>query len=162
MTHVTTYRAVYFDQVRSLWEQAFPDDPPWNRAEVVIPIKVKAQPELFVVALDAGLVVGAALAGYDGHRGWIYSVMVKPPFRRRGIGTKLVREIEKRLTEAGCTRIKLQIPSLNTIAATFCHRIGYCIEHHIDMGKHLQAQSRPAASSFRAMPSCCLAPSLAI
>ena len=43
------------------------------------------QAELFFVAEMDGVVVGTVMGGYDGHRGWIYSLAVWPEFRRRGI-----------------------------------------------------------------------------
>ncbi len=48
---VVPYGFDNFAGVEALWREAFPDDPPWNRAEVVIPAKLAVQPELFLVAL---------------------------------------------------------------------------------------------------------------
>ncbi|WP_223487013.1 GNAT family N-acetyltransferase [Pseudomonas sp. A-RE-19] len=36
-------------------------------------------------------VVGTVLAGYVGHRGWLYSVAVHPSLRRKGLGANLIR-----------------------------------------------------------------------
>lgn len=56
--------------------EAFPNDRPWNAAEVAIPAKLVVQPELFLLALHEDMVVGSIMAGYDGHRGWLYRVAV--------------------------------------------------------------------------------------
>lgn len=74
---IRRYETSDFDGVKSLWDEAFPNDPPWNRAEAAIPAKLAFQPELFFVAVEGGQVVGSAMAGYDGHRGWLYSVAVR-------------------------------------------------------------------------------------
>ena len=37
------------------------------------------------------------MGGYDGHRGWVYSVAVRPPERRKGVGTALLRRLEEAL-----------------------------------------------------------------
>jgi ribosomal protein S18 acetylase RimI-like enzyme len=134
---VEVYRPEFFDGVASLWEGAFPDDPPWNRAEVVIPAKQIHQPELFLVCWDGAKVLGSALGGYDGHRGWLYSVAVLPSHCRQGIGSMLVHELENRLAAFGCSRIKLQVPSLNLALMIFYHSLGYNSEHRICMGKRL-------------------------
>lgn len=110
---IPTCQAKYFDGVRSLWEEAFPNDPPWNRAEVAISEKLRTQPDLFLVAGHEGGVIGTAMAGYDGHRGWLYTVAVRSSARRMGVGSKLLHETETRLTALGCGKINLQIRAEN-------------------------------------------------
>jgi len=72
------------DEVVRLWHDVFPDSPHWNRPEDDIDRKLSVQPELFIVAVAGGQVVGTAMAGFDGHRGWVYYVAVKPGYRQRG------------------------------------------------------------------------------
>jgi predicted N-acetyltransferase YhbS len=107
MIEVRAYAQSDFPAVKALWEEAFPDDPPWNRAEAAIPAKMQVQPELFLVAASARQVIGTALAGYDGHRGWLYAMAVSPAHQRKGIGTLLVREAESRLRSC----IRAEAPS---------------------------------------------------
>ena len=64
--HVECYSPEYFQGVEFLWQEAFPDDPPWNKAEVAIPAKLAVQPELFLVALDGDQVIGSIMAGMTG------------------------------------------------------------------------------------------------
>ena len=134
---VNTYADQHFDGVRTLWRDAFPDDPSWNDAEVAIPAKLAIQPELFLVAVDEGHVVGSIMAGYDGHRGWLYAVAVLTSHRRRGIGTALVREAERRLLLLGCHKINLQVRTSNTAVVEFYRRRGYAVEERISMGKRV-------------------------
>jgi ribosomal protein S18 acetylase RimI-like enzyme len=135
--NVAPYAAEHFEGVKALWQQAFPDDPPWNAAEVAIPAKLAVQPELFLVALDGDLVVGSIIAGYDGHRGWLYAVAVLNNRGRRGVGTALVRAAEARLHSMGCSKINLQVRSTNANAVAFYRRLGYLIEERTSMGKRL-------------------------
>lgn len=139
MPHVETYRAEFFVGVKSLREEAFPNDPPWDRAEVVIPAKLATQPELFLVAIAADSVVGAALTGYDGHRGWLYSVAVSSRHQRAGLGLALVRAMEGRLRGLGCVKINLQGLSVSLSQVRFYHKLGYSTEDCISMGKRLSA-----------------------
>ena len=134
---IETYRSEHFDGVRALWLEAFPDDPPHNRAEVAIPAKLAVQPELLLVAVDGGAVVGTAMAGYDGHRGWLYSVAVRQTHRRAGIGTLLVREAERRLAQLGCGKVNLQVRAENAAVTTFYRALGYEVEERVSMGKRL-------------------------
>jgi len=135
MIAIETYRTQMEPQVDALWREAFPDDPPRNRAAVAIPAKRAVQPELLLVALDGHAVVGTAMAGYDGHRGWLYSVAVRRSHRRRGVGRKLVAEAEARLATLGCTKINLQVRATNEAVVGFYRSLGYDVEARISMGK---------------------------
>lgn len=134
---IETYRDEHLAGVRALWEEAFPNDPPHNRADVAIPAKLAAQPDLLLVALSAGEVVGTAMAGYDGHRGWLYSIAVRQSHHRAGIGTLLVREAEHRLVQLGCTKVNLQVRAENAAVAAFYRGLGYEVEERVSMGKRL-------------------------
>jgi len=135
--NVAPYSYEHFEGIKALWQQAFPDDPPWNAAEVAVPAKLAVQPELFLVALDGELVVGSIMAGYDGHRGWLYAVAVLNSRCRQGVGTALVRAAEARLRSIGCSKINLQVRSTNATAVEFYRQLGYLIEERVSMGKRL-------------------------
>lgn len=135
---ITVYNPSHFDRVNELWKRVLPDDPPHNHAERSIPAKVAHQPELFFVALADSHVVGTTMAGYDGHRGWLYSVAVDPDRRRRGIATAMVRHVEETLAAMGCVKINLQIRAGNEAVAAFYQRLGYEAEPRASMGKLIE------------------------
>ncbi|MBW4331314.1 GNAT family acetyltransferase [Stakelama sp. CBK3Z-3] len=136
---IRTYRDSDFDDVDSLWRRCFPDAPERNRAEYSIPAKLAVDDGLLLVADAAGAVAGSVMAGYDGHRGWLYAVAVDPDYRMRGIGAALVRAAEARLLELGCAKVNLQILGENAPVARFYHQLGYEIEERISMGRLLRA-----------------------
>jgi ribosomal protein S18 acetylase RimI-like enzyme len=135
---IVTYQQSHFESVRRLWHEAFPNDPPWNAAELAIPAKLKMQPDLLLVATARSFVVGSIMAGYDGHRGWLYAVAVLQSHRRQGIGAALVREAEARLAAMGCTKINLQVRSSNIAVVNFYQSLGYEVEERVSMGKRIQ------------------------
>jgi len=134
---IRVYREADFAEVRTLWQQVFSDDPPWNRAEEAVPAKLAIQPDLFLVASDGANVIGTIMAGYDGHRGWLYAVAVSESHRRAGVGSALVREAEIRLAALGCRKVNLQIRATNIQVQAFYDRLGYGTEDRISMGKRL-------------------------
>ena len=136
---IITYSPERFEGTKALWEEAFPGDPPWNAAEVAIPAKLAVQPDLFLVAVHQDKVVGSIMAGYDGHRGWLYAVAVLTTYRRRGIGCALVHEAEGRLRAMGCGKINLQVRTSNAAVIDFYERLGYSTEERVSMGKRLDA-----------------------
>lgn len=80
--------------VVQLWQTVFGYETAHNTPSLAIDKKLAAEDGLFFVALSGNEVIGTVLAGYDGHRGWLYSVAVHPSHRRKGIGMNLVRHAE--------------------------------------------------------------------
>jgi len=74
---IRTYREADEEQVIELWHLCNLLVP-WNDAQQEIQMKLKVQPELFLVGTVGEYVVATAMAGYDGHRGWPYSLAVAP------------------------------------------------------------------------------------
>lgn len=134
---VRPYEPGDFASVDTLWQQCFPDAPSWNRADRAIPAKMHFQPDLFFVAESDAAVIGTAMAGYDGHRGWLYSLAVSPSYWRSGIGTALLEEAESALQGLGCLKINLQIRQGNEQVAAFYQRHGYTAEARTSMAKRL-------------------------
>jgi len=142
-TDILTYQPEHFDGVDKLWREAFPDDPPWNRAATAIPAKMQVQPDLFLVALEDQTVVGSIMAGYDGHRGWLYAAAVLTSYRGAGIGAALVREAEVRLQALGCAKVNLQVRATNKAVLGFYESLDYAIEERVSLGKRLRPTGSP-------------------
>jgi ribosomal protein S18 acetylase RimI-like enzyme len=124
------------DAVVALW-QAAGLTRPWNDPRRDIARKKQVQRELFLVAEDAGAVVGTAMAGYDGHRGWVYYLAVAPDRQRGGLGGTLMAEVEARLLALGCPKVNVQIRSGSGTVAAFYDRLGYAPDAATGLGKRL-------------------------
>lgn len=74
------------------------------------------------------------MAGFDGHRGWLYAVGVSSKYRRSGIGTELVKFAIDQLKDIGCIKVNIQIRSTNTEVAAFYKSLGFSIEDRLSMG----------------------------
>jgi ribosomal protein S18 acetylase RimI-like enzyme len=125
--------------VIALWETVFGYETAHNTPALAIDKKLAVNDGLFFVALAGDEVVGTVLAGYDGHRGWLYSVAVHPAHRRRGLGARLVHHAESALIGRGCMKINLQIVSTNESVKTFYEALGYSTEPRISMGKRIKS-----------------------
>src|SRR5204863_7946087 len=58
-------------------------------------------PGLSKVATDGTSIVGIALCGHDGRRGYIYHLAVAPTYQTRGVGKRLMDECREGLRRAG-------------------------------------------------------------
>ncbi|MDM0112061.1 GNAT family acetyltransferase [Variovorax sp. J22R133] len=142
MTHLTPYdNAIHRQGVIELWKATFSYGTPHNEPPLVIDKMLEVAGNFFFVALDntETEVIGTILAGYDGHRGWLYSVAVKATHRASGIGTALVRRAEEALIERGCMKINLQIVGGNEAVTPFYESLGYVVEPRVSMGKRIPA-----------------------
>ena len=111
---------------RKLWESiniginlGFSDEPG------EIDKKLRHDPDLFLIAIAKGKIVGSVIGGFDGRRGMIYHLAVSPPYRRRGLGSILMTEIERRLRAKGCIRSYLMVTRENTEAMRFYLKRGW-------------------------------------
>ena len=123
--------------VAALWGAAFGYQVAHNAPDAVVRKKLAAAEGLFFVAVADGRVAGTAMGGYDGHRGWLYTVAVDPRLRRRGVGTALVRRVEAELASRGCANVNLQVRADNAAVVAFYERLGYRVEPRVSMGKLL-------------------------
>ncbi|WP_118179535.1 GNAT family acetyltransferase [Paraburkholderia phosphatilytica] len=129
------------DAVVALWREVFPEyrnpDKPHRDPHRSIANKLATQPELFFVAEHGGEIVGTAMAGYDGHRGWLYSLAVSPSLRRLRIGTRLVAHAEQALTALGCPKVNLQVLEDRPEVLGFYAALGYRADAVVSLGKRL-------------------------
>jgi ribosomal protein S18 acetylase RimI-like enzyme len=59
--------------------------------------------------------------------------------RRRGIGSALMRDAERRLRLVGCPKINLQIRRENTDVQAFYAALGFKEDAAVSMGKRLES-----------------------
>jgi ribosomal protein S18 acetylase RimI-like enzyme len=122
---------------------------PWNDPHADIARKLTEQPELFLVGTVGAELMASAMAGFDGHRGWVYYLAVARAHRGQSCGSALMREVERLLRERGCPKLNLQVRAANAAAAAFYRKLGYAEDELLSLGKRLihdQPSGDPAAS----------------
>ena len=112
---------------------------PWNDPRRDIARKLRVQPELFLVGELEGELVASAMAGFDGHRGWVNYLAVLPAHRAKGFGRALMAEAEARLLAAGCPKLNLQVRLDNDAALGFYERLGFVRDAVVSLGKRLES-----------------------
>jgi ribosomal protein S18 acetylase RimI-like enzyme len=129
------------DSVVALWNAAGLTRP-WNDPRRDIARKLRVQPELFQVGELAGRIVASVMAGYDGHRGWIYYLGVDPAHQRQGFARAMMARAEELLLAMGCPKVDLMVRTGNESATEFYARIGYVQDPVTTLSKRLIADDR--------------------
>ena len=110
------------DEVIALWH-ACGLTRPWNDPHADFD---RAQAVLGMHA-DEGL-IGTAMVGHDGHRGWIYYLAVDPRHQGRGLGRTLTAACEDWVRERGIPKIDVMVRNENAEVRGFYEALGWQLD----------------------------------
>ena len=91
-------------QVLELWARAGATPKPTDTPDGLAQLLASTQSILLLAEID-GRLAGTVIGGWDGWRGNIYRLAVAPEYRRRGIASALMREVDAALAAMGARRI---------------------------------------------------------
>jgi len=135
--HVRPFEIEDQPKVIALWHESGVSRPSNDPAKD-IPRKLALQRHMFLVGEVDGEIVGSVMAGYDGHRGWIYYLAVAPRVQREGYGRALMEQAEHLLRQAGCPKINILVRTGNEDVIEFYRRVGYTLDDVVSLGKRLE------------------------
>ena len=82
-------------------------------------------PGLSFVAEQDGLIIGCAMCGHDGRRGYLQHVVVEPAYRGRGIAATLVDHCLDELAKIGIAKAHLDVLVTNDLANNYWKKRGW-------------------------------------
>lgn len=88
---------------------------------------LRRNPDTCFVAEDNGEIIGVIISGHDGRRGFIYHTTVKPEYRGKGMGKKLVDAALKALEQEGIHKVALVVFDDNTNGNIFWEKVGFTV-----------------------------------
>jgi len=115
-----------YEEIKALWENT--EGVGLNRSDDSkdsIEKFISKNPDICFVAKNDDEIIGTIMTGNDGRRGHIYHLMVKPEYRKQGIGKKLLGEAEKGLQKEGITKAFLVVFKDNITGNGFWEETGY-------------------------------------
>ena len=114
-------------RVLELWTRADGTPKPTDTPEGLGQLLSGPQAILLLAEAD-GRVIGTVIGGWDGWRGNIYRLAVLPEYRRRGVASALMREVDTALAGLGAKRITALVEQDHPWAVGFWNafeRAGY-------------------------------------
>ena len=124
---IDLYQAGDQDAIVELWQRCGLVVP-WNNPLTDIARKMADSPDLFFTGRIDGKLVASCMAGYDGHRGWIYFLAVASSDQRKGFAAQLVAHVEAQLVELGCPKLELMVRDTNREVIEFYQAIGFNLD----------------------------------
>lgn len=111
------------DQVVRVWEESRKTgiEPVYGLAEILAAFRGDGAA---VVAVVGQVVVGATIARINGDRGWVNMLALSDDWRGKGLGSAMLIELERRLTQRGVHRLSALLPEGETGVDAFRNR-GY-------------------------------------
>lgn len=133
---IRTFRSDDELDVINLWRQCGLIVP-WNNPETDIQRKLSTSPNLFYIGVLDDELIASCMAGYDGHRGWIYFLAVKSAYQRKGFASSLLDHAESELIKLGCPKVELMVRKTNENVISFYQSAGYDIDPVMVLSKRL-------------------------
>jgi ribosomal protein S18 acetylase RimI-like enzyme len=141
MTQIEELRPEEANAAAALWAEAGLVRA-WNDPHADIAAALACPTSTILAAREGERIVGTVLAGYDGHRGWLYYVAVAADRRGTGLGRALVAAAEQWLAAQGARVIRLMVRADNDAVTGFYEALGYEDGQMIVMGKRLSILPR--------------------
>ena len=112
-----------YSQVYSFWQSSGPGIHLRRSDEAEeIAKKLTRDPDLFLVAETDERIIGTVIGGFDGRRGMVYHLAVEAEYRQKGLGERLMTDVEERLRARGCLRCYLLVTPDNVNAMQFLRK----------------------------------------
>ena len=113
---------------------------PWNDPEADLRRALRGPSSTVLAALGgAGDLLGTAMVGHDGHRGWVYYLAVLPERQGTGLGRCLVRACETWLLQRDVPKVQLMVRDGNDGAIAFYDALDYQVQPVVVLGRRLDA-----------------------
>jgi ribosomal protein S18 acetylase RimI-like enzyme len=108
-----------------LWREAAENTgrPPDTR--VAVAALLRRDPDAVIVAEHDRELIGSVIAGWDGWRCHLYRLAVHPSWRRRGVGSALLRAAEDRFRALGAARVDAMVLDGNDLGQNLWLASGY-------------------------------------
>ncbi len=115
-----------YERILELWDECdLPYKPEGRDTRENIEKEIKRQPEYWLGAYDDKKLIGIIVGTDDGRKGWINRLAVDEEYRGQGIGTKLVKELEKEFENKGFKIWAALIEPDNPKGMEFFEKMGF-------------------------------------
>ncbi len=122
---------------------------PWNdpHADFTRAVLGESSAVLGMYDDDDGALIGTAMVGVDGHRGWVYYLASTPDRRGLGIGRALMAAAENWIESRGMPKVHVMVRRSNTDVVGFYDSLGYVEQDTMVLGRRFDGSSGGAVGT---------------
>ena len=110
---------------------------PWNDPHADLERALSGESSTVLAVVSDGVLLGTAMVGHDGHRGWVYYLAVSPAAQGSGLGRELMAAAEEWVAARGIPKIQLMVRTSNVQVRGFYDRLGYEVQDTVVLGRRL-------------------------
>ncbi len=99
-------------------------------------------PGLSYVAMNDSKLIGCAMCGHDGRRGYLQHLVVDQKYRGKGLGDKLANSCIKALEKIGILKTHLFVFKTNVLGNTFWSNRGYKLRDDVNMYSFINSHNK--------------------
>jgi ribosomal protein S18 acetylase RimI-like enzyme len=141
---IRTFTMDRYDEVLALWRRTPGICVRDADSRDAIERYLRRNPGLSFLGMANGKIVGCALSGHDGRRGYLQHVVVDPVYRRRGLAQELVLRCLAALEGEGILKVHLEVLVTNVEAHDFWTRRGWKRRDDIHRFSIIRSESQNA------------------
>ena len=119
------FRIDDYETAIALWKRVEGIEIAEGDAKEEVELFLARNPGLSRVAETEEGIVGVALCGQDGRRGYIYHLAIEPDYQQQGVARQLVTECLSGLRKLQLRRALILVATDNPRAQAFWHRCGW-------------------------------------
>ncbi|PRA02419.1 GNAT family acetyltransferase [Arthrobacter sp. MYb229] len=123
-------------EVVALWQRVELTRP-WNVPLADAEQALRNESSTILVGHRDGALLASAMGGFDGHRGWLYYVAVRPESQGQGLGQQIVGAATDWLRRRSVPKVQLMVRSENSQVIRFYEQQGYETQDIVVLGKRL-------------------------
>jgi ribosomal protein S18 acetylase RimI-like enzyme len=121
---------------------------PWNDPAADFSRAVEGPSSAVLGMYDEGdALIGTAMVGVDGHRGWVYYVASAPDRRGQGIGRALMKAAEDWVESRGMPKVHVMVRRSNTAVVGFYDSLGYVEQDTMVLGRRFDSSNGGAVTT---------------
>lgn len=117
---------------------------PWNDPAEDLRRALSGPSSTVLAVTRDGQLLGTAMVGHDGHRGWVYYLAVHEPERGSGLGRRLMAVCEDWVRARGVPKLQLMVRTGNEPVRAFYASLGYMQDEVVVLSRRLDGRRAPS------------------
>lgn len=148
MTCIRSFKLSDYRDVMKIWSRTATKEREAKTLQMLVQ-QLACDRDLVVVAEHENEVVGAIMGTKQGSRGFFYCLAVSPDFQSRGVGRKLVSELQERFYQKGAKKLLIMVDEGTEKLMEYYRHLGFNQTCSSTLAKEVYCQMTPEISSLQ-------------